>query len=279
MAFDGSYVYLYLQNIVNLLKGLRSGKFALHCIICSRILHTGGTILVCKTEIFEGGELDSTMKNHKLTFPYILYLFVHVRVLMAHMSGTHKDGCQQSHGSTSYNGNSVHGMEGAIPTFQHQQTISMDWTPEEQALLEEGLAKYGSESNIIRYAKIAVQLKNKTVRDVALRYRWMTKKENSKRRKEDLNATRKSKDKKEKFVDPLAKPSRLGAQPNLLHASGMINNNNGDSISYNGIDGVTRELLQQNSWAFEKISANLNTHQLGQHDSNNEEDASTSQIE
>ncbi|XP_022857966.1 uncharacterized protein LOC111378918 isoform X2 [Olea europaea var. sylvestris] len=174
---------------------------------------------------------------------------------MAHMSGTHKDGSQQSHGSTSYNGNSVHGMESAIPTFQHQQTISMDWTPEEQAILEEGLAKYASESSIIRYAKIAVQLKNKTVRDVALRYRWMTKKETSKRRKEDLNASRKSKDKKEKFVDPLAKPSRLGARPSLLHASGMINNNN-------GINAVTRELLQQNSWAFEQISANLNTHQL-----------------
>ncbi|XP_022857964.1 uncharacterized protein LOC111378918 isoform X3 [Olea europaea var. sylvestris] len=181
---------------------------------------------------------------------------------MAHMSGTHKDGSQQSHGSTSYNGNSVHGMESAIPTFQHQQTISMDWTPEEQAILEEGLAKYASESSIIRYAKIAVQLKNKTVRDVALRYRWMTKKETSKRRKEDLNASRKSKDKKEKFVDPLAKPSRLGARPSLLHASGMINNNNGDSILYNGINAVTRELLQQNSWAFEQISANLNTHQL-----------------
>ncbi|KAL2506251.1 Protein of unknown function (DUF3755) [Abeliophyllum distichum] len=178
------------------------------------------------------------------------------------MSGAHKDGSQQGHGSTSYNGNSVHGLEGGIPTFQHQQTIAMDWTPDEQAILEEGLAKYASESNIIRYAKIAVQLKNKTVRDVALRCRWMTKKEISKRRKEDLNTTRKSKDKKEKFIDPLAKSSRLAAQPGLPHASGMVNNNNGDSISYNGIDGVTRQLLQQNAWAFEQISANFNTHQL-----------------
>lgn len=34
--------------------------------------------------------------------------------------------------------------------------------------------RFASESNIIRYAKIAMQLKNKTVRDVALRVRWMT---------------------------------------------------------------------------------------------------------
>ncbi|CAI9762891.1 unnamed protein product [Fraxinus pennsylvanica] len=178
------------------------------------------------------------------------------------MIGTQKNGSQQSQGSTSYNGNSVHGLEGAIPTFQHQQTISMDWTPEDQAILEEGLAKYAAESNIIRYAKIAVQLKNKTVRDVALRCRWMTKKEISKRRKEDFNATRKNKDKKDKFVDPLAKPSRLGEQPSLLHASGMINNNNGDSVFYNGIESVTRLLLQENTWTFEQISANFNTHQL-----------------
>lgn len=68
---------------------------------------------------------------------------MHVYALMASSSGTYKEGSnQQGHGSaSSYNGNSsVHG-EWGVPTFQHQQTISMDWTPEEQAILEEGLAK------------------------------------------------------------------------------------------------------------------------------------------
>ncbi|KAI3470165.1 hypothetical protein Pfo_026828 [Paulownia fortunei] len=180
---------------------------------------------------------------------------------MASSSGTYKEGSnKQGHGSASYNGNSVHG-EWGVPTFQHQQTISMDWTPEEQAILEEGLSKYASESNIIRYAKIAVQLKNKTVRDVALRCRWMTKKEISKRRKEDFNA-RKSKDRKEKVIDSLAKPSRLAIQSGLSHAQGMVSNCNDDSISYNDIGGATRQLLQQNAWAFKQISANLATHQI-----------------
>ncbi|XP_057771270.1 uncharacterized protein LOC130991192 isoform X3 [Salvia miltiorrhiza] len=155
--------------------------------------------------------------------------------MMASSSGTFKEGVnKQAHNSvsSSYNGGSVHG-EWGVPTFQHQQTISMDWTPEEQALLEEGLAKYATESNIIRYAKIAVQLKNKTVRDVALRCRWMTKKEISKRRKEDFNA-RKSKDRKEKFIDSTAKPSRLSIQSGLSQAPGMVSNCNDDSISYNG---------------------------------------------
>ncbi|KAH6809225.1 histone H2A deubiquitinase [Perilla frutescens var. frutescens] len=183
---------------------------------------------------------------------------------MASSSGTYKEGGinKQGHNSVSspYNGGSVHG-EWGVPTFQHQQTISMDWTPDEQTLLEEGLAKYATESNIIRYAKIAVQLKNKTVRDVALRCRWMTKKEISKRRKEDFNA-RKSKDRKEKFIEPSAKPSRLSIQSGPSQAPGMVSNCNDDNIPYNDINGATRQLLQQNAWAFKQISTNLSTHQL-----------------
>ncbi|MBA0636632.1 hypothetical protein Godav_025355, partial [Gossypium davidsonii] len=74
---------------------------------------------------------------------------------------------------------------------------------------------YASEPSIIRYAKIALQLQNKAVRDVALRCRSMTKKENSKRRKEEHNIARKSKDKKERLVDPTAKPTQFAARPNL----------------------------------------------------------------
>ena len=34
--------------------------------------------------------------------------------------------------------------------------------------------RFASDTNVIRYAKIAMQLENKTVRDVALRCRWMS---------------------------------------------------------------------------------------------------------
>lgn len=34
--------------------------------------------------------------------------------------------------------------------------------------------RFASDSTLVRYAKIAMQLKDKTVRDVALRCRWMT---------------------------------------------------------------------------------------------------------
>ena len=51
--------------------------------------------------------------------------------------------------------------------------------------------------SVIRYAKIAMQLQNKTVRDVTLRRRWMSRKENSKRKKEGHNLSRKTKNRKE----------------------------------------------------------------------------------
>ncbi|XP_073148585.1 uncharacterized protein [Henckelia pumila] len=180
---------------------------------------------------------------------------------MAGSSGAFKEGAQQGHSSVSpYNGSSVSG-EWGVPTFQHQQTISMEWTPEEQTMLEEGLAKYASESNIIRYAKIAVQLNNKTVRDVALRCRWMTKKEITKRKKDDFNA-RKSKERKEKVVDSSTKPSRFAIQSGFSHASGMASDSYDDGISYNDVTGDTRRLIQQNCWAFKQISSNLTAHQI-----------------
>ncbi|PSR86264.1 ZZ-type zinc finger-containing protein [Actinidia chinensis var. chinensis] len=80
------------------------------------------------------------------------------------------------------NGN---GASGAVPNdtsaavgptqaaLRHNPGLAVEWTAEEQSLLEDLLNKYASERNIIRYAKIAMQLKDKTVRDVALRCRWM----------------------------------------------------------------------------------------------------------
>ncbi|CAN6926667.1 unnamed protein product [Brassica oleracea] len=104
--------------------------------------------------------------------------------------------------SSATNGGAVNSVENGgmdnsetISALRHNPGISVDWTLEEQSLLEDLLAKYASQPTIVRYAKIAMKMKDKTVRDVALRCRWMTKKENGKRRKED-HSSRKSKDKK-----------------------------------------------------------------------------------
>lgn len=190
---------------------------------------------------------------------------------MANPSGNnhHNETAQPSHhhhAAYGGGGNSINNPVAGSPDpglLQINPGISTDWTPDEQSILEDGLSKYATESNIIRFAKIAVQLPNKNVRDVALRCRWMTKKENSKRRKEEHSLMRKSKDRKEKMTDSSANSSHLIAQTGFPpYAQGMVTNGNANGMLYSAIGGATGQLLQQNAQALEQISANLETLQL-----------------
>jgi len=52
--------------------------------------------------------------------------------------------------------------------------LASEWTHNEQLLLESGLLKYANEPNMMKYIKISSSLRVKTVRDVALRCRWMS---------------------------------------------------------------------------------------------------------
>lgn len=163
------------------------------------------------------------------------------------------------------NNNSIGGRDSSSsPTNFQQNQVSMDWTPEEQATLEEGLVKYASETSISRYAKIAIALKNKTVRDVALRCKWTTKKENSRRRKDDANLLKKNKDRKEKLIDPTAVSSPVVMQqPSYApYTQGVVSNKSEGFASYHATVSMTRQLIHQNARIFEQISANLVTHQI-----------------
>ncbi|WOH11640.1 hypothetical protein DCAR_0831130 [Daucus carota subsp. sativus] len=152
------------------------------------------------------------------------------------------------------NGNSR--QQESTPVLQHSSGISMEWTPEEQAILEDNLARYGSETNIVRYAKIAVLLHNKTVRDVALRCRWMNKKENSKRRKEDQSLSKKNKDRKEKVADPSSRPSLLAANSFSSRPPFLL------ELKSRSTGGPTGKLLWQNGQVLEQISANFRSYQM-----------------
>ncbi|GKV29177.1 hypothetical protein SLEP1_g38125 [Rubroshorea leprosula] len=182
---------------------------------------------------------------------------------MANSSGNGQELANQGASSTFFNGtNPTNGNlapDCSASSLKLDSGIALEWTAEEQAVLEDGLKKYASEPFISRYAKIAVHLPNKTVRDVALRSRWMTKKEISKRRKEEHNSTRKSRDKRERVSDPSAKPVYFGSHTNVPYGSlsTMIPPNYDDDISVKAMGGVTGELLQQNAQAINRISTNL----------------------
>ncbi|GMI96056.1 hypothetical protein like AT3G07565 [Hibiscus trionum] len=173
-----------------------------------------------------------------------------------------------NHPSSSFNGVHLNNGNPAPGTLglglKHNPGITVDWTLEEQAILEEGLKQFALDPTVTRYAKIAMQLNDKTVRDVALRCRWMNKKETSKRRKEEHSHARKGKDKKERVVDPSAKPTHFAGQssitPNPVPMIPMDPND--DGIPFGAIGGVAGELLEQNDQALNQICENLASFQI-----------------
>uniref|UniRef100_A0A803KTK1 Uncharacterized protein n=1 Tax=Chenopodium quinoa TaxID=63459 RepID=A0A803KTK1_CHEQI len=101
---------------------------------------------------------------------------------------------------------------------------------------------YASVSSIIRYAKVAMDLPNKTVRDVALRARWMN----------------------EKVTESSSKSSQLHASRPGGHTYPVpaVPLDDEDGISYKAIGGHVGELLEQNKQFFQQISANFSSYQI-----------------
>ncbi|KAL3653222.1 hypothetical protein CASFOL_002903 [Castilleja foliolosa] len=179
----------------------------------------------------------------------------------ADRNGSNNKGNSKSGVQEIANGAGLPATENSQTSLRHNPGLSRDWTPEEQSTLEDLLTKYASETNIVRYANISQALKDKTVRDVALRCRWMNKKENGKRRKDDHNS-RKNKDKKEKIIDPVAKSSQVANLSNgPPHVQSMMMDSD-DGISYDAIGGATGHLLEQNGHALDQISANFSTFKI-----------------
>lgn len=156
------------------------------------------------------------------------------------------------------------GSSGAL-NLKHDPGLALEWSAEEQSVLEDGLQQFANESSILKYIKIAALLPEKTVRDVALRCRWMSKKENGKRRKADeQTATKKPKDRKDRFVDALSKQSsRLAQQTNMVaYSSPMFSMDNEGVPLYEKIDNAARHLLEQNAKVFEQITENLANYRI-----------------
>ncbi|KAI0499585.1 hypothetical protein KFK09_017791 [Dendrobium nobile] len=112
--------------------------------------------------------------------------------------------------------------------LKHDTGLAVDWSYKEQAILHHGLIKYADQPSILKYIKIAALLPEKTVRDVALRCRWMSRKESDKRRKlEEFYTGKKLKDRKEKMVNSSSMENihqgNVAGYPFMMH---QVNHNN-----------------------------------------------------
>ncbi|XP_021683224.1 uncharacterized protein LOC110666880 isoform X3 [Hevea brasiliensis] len=130
----------------------------------------------------------------------------------------------------------------SAPGLKHDTGLAVEWSVDEQYKLEEGLNKFADEPSIMRYIKIAATLPDKTVRDVALRCRWMTDKLVESSPKMNISS---------------AVPQSIPVYPLMMHHV-----DHGEPLSFDGISGTSRHLLEQNAQAFSKIIANLSTFKL-----------------
>ncbi|XP_010475964.1 PREDICTED: uncharacterized protein LOC104755306 isoform X3 [Camelina sativa] len=121
---------------------------------------------------------------------------------------------------------------------QESNALVMDWSVEEQYVLENGLAKLKDEPKISKYVKIAATLPDKTVRDVALRCRWMTVVDTS----PELN-----------MLSNVPQQNALYVMNNTCHSSRM---------PFEGSSDAVMDLLQQNAQALSQISNNLSAWKL-----------------
>ncbi|KAJ0250595.1 Uncharacterized protein HA466_0139060 [Hirschfeldia incana] len=140
----------------------------------------------------------------------------------------------------------------AVSGVKPEAALVMDWSPEEQYVLENSLAKLTNEPKVSKYVKIAATLPDKTVRDVALRCRWMT----GKRRKRKENSAGKNVSNR-KVVDTSPELSMLANVPQQNALNVMNNMCHSSHMPREGLSDAVMDLVQQNAQAFSQISYNL----------------------
>ncbi|KAF2593595.1 hypothetical protein F2Q70_00044857 [Brassica cretica] len=169
------------------------------------------------------------------------------------MSNNANSGLVQNGYSSNSSLESVSGLKVDAP-------LASEWSTEEQLRLEVGLEKYKDKPSIMKYIKIAATLPDKTVRDVALRCRWMTRK---RRKAEEQNCGKRFSYSKDKQVEltssiPSVSPSSMASYPFLMPST----TSSGKHIICEGcnLSGNAFSLLDQNVRAFSQIRANLSSY-------------------
>ncbi|KAI4369106.1 hypothetical protein MLD38_017592 [Melastoma candidum] len=143
-----------------------------------------------------------------------------------------------------------------VPGLKHDAGLAVVWTAEEQLKLDEGIKRYASEPNIMKYIKIAALLPDKTVRDVALRCRWLTRK---RRKPDEHNARKKDSNRKDKMAESSPK-TNLPLEPLLNAARSTSLFYSADRFESSPCEGIIRNTklrLDENYHTFNQIDTNL----------------------
>ncbi|KAF8093318.1 hypothetical protein N665_0384s0005 [Sinapis alba] len=135
--------------------------------------------------------------------------------------------------------------------IKHEATLAVDWSVEEQFILEKALAKFKGEPQVTKYVKIASTLPDKSVRDVAMRCKWMTQK---RRKVEEHSSTTVN---YRKVVDLPPKLNMFSTVPHQNATYVMNPMCQSTRVPFEGASDAFMELLRQNAQAFSQISSNI----------------------
>ncbi|XP_039069504.1 uncharacterized protein LOC120216058 isoform X2 [Hibiscus syriacus] len=143
--------------------------------------------------------------------------------------------------------------------LKQDKSVTIEWSVDELYILKDGLERYKKEPNILKYIKIAASLPGKTVRDVALRCRWMQRK---RRKPEELNVGEKVNNRKDKLVESSSKMNIPSSMPQSMSAYSLMTHHldQNERMPSEGIFGTTMHLLKQNSQVFGQITSNLSAY-------------------
>lgn len=221
---------------------------------------------------FHNEDIDSVLNRHAISFQPGAINRMSEMVPMGNYFGlSSSSGMIYSGNSTIINCNPVMSQAGnssgssllldSVPGLKHDTGLAVEWSVDEQYRLEEGLAQYADEPSIMRYIKIAAMLPDKTVRDVALRCRWLTRK---RRKSEEHNLGKKVNNRKDKPVESASKTNLHSALPPSMATYSRMSHHMDQSqpILYDGICSPLKQLMEQNAQAFNQITANLSTYKL-----------------
>uniref|UniRef100_A0A1J3JDH0 Uncharacterized protein n=1 Tax=Noccaea caerulescens TaxID=107243 RepID=A0A1J3JDH0_NOCCA len=140
----------------------------------------------------------------------------------------------------------------SVTGIKHEAALAVDWSVEEQYILEKGLAKFKDEPQVTKYVKIASTLPEKSVRDVAMRCKWMTQK---RRKGEEHSAGTKVGYRKVVDLPPKLNMFSTVPQQNATYAMNQMCQS--PRMPFEGLSDAVMELLRQNAQAFSQISSNL----------------------
>ncbi|CAN4090397.1 unnamed protein product [Withania somnifera] len=209
---------------------------------------------------FQSGAIGSSSSQMMLMSDYYSHFGLNFDVNNSGVGG----GCYNNPSSNCPRTNQYGSCSGSflldtVPGLKHDTGLAVEWTVEELYKLEEGLIKYANEPRIMKYIKIAATLRDKNVRDVALRCRWILRK---RRKPDDYSFGKRVKDRKDKLEEMSSMSSASASLMSLApYSLSMYHHVHSDALPSGALLG-TRRLLEENNQALNKISANLSTFKL-----------------